>query len=436
MFVFTLTCFDFPFTARHNSAVSHNSSVWLIVPTLYVSFELIGLGLNAILCFGLAIKKIFPIIAVSIVATKLGLAIIAPLLSLHAESLWAGGIWIGVVFASFYISRAILMPIAGKLSDRNGRKYFICLGLLLFTLTSLGYVWAGSLAQLTLVRLLQGGSAAMIIPIAQAYVGDLSPRGEEGKWMGYFNAAFFIGLGLGPVMGDVLTERFGMNLAFYSMGGISFIAFIVVLLFLPERRAKKGADSAPSVSFREMARSAVVKGLAYFQLTYAFGRGVLFTFLPILGALYVGLSPDSIGILLTTSMLVTGVTELYSGRLADRLNRRVLVAIGGGVNLAFLALIPLMGSFWPLMAVCVGSGIGGAIALPAASAMGVDEGRNLGMGSVMGILMMAMSMGMAFGPILGGLIEETEGLTFGFLAAAGAIFSGVVLFLWLTRRSQ
>ena len=230
-----------------------------------MSFELPGLGLSAIICFGLSLKKIFPIIALSMAASMLGVGIISPLLPIYAETMGIGGLWLGVIFVSFIVSRAIVMPIVGKISDRNGRKIFISLGLLAFALTSLGYVWATGPGELTLVRLLQGAAAAMIAPIAQAYVGDLSPRGEEGKWMGYFNAAFFVGFGLGPLIGGVFAEHVEVDLGFYVMAGINFVVFIVVLLFLPEQRAKDRADLAPSASLREMFGSGMIRGLVSFR---------------------------------------------------------------------------------------------------------------------------------------------------------------------------
>nr|HID58914.1 MFS transporter [Desulfobacterales bacterium] len=64
---------------------------------------------------------------------------------------------------------------------------------------------SGDASQLTVAYFVQGVAAGMIIPIAQAYVGDLSPKTEEGKWQVYFNAAFFSGFGLGPLMGGALT---------------------------------------------------------------------------------------------------------------------------------------------------------------------------------------------------------------------------------------
>ncbi|MFC2046900.1 MFS transporter [Chloroflexota bacterium] len=145
---------------------------------------------------------------------------------LYAENLGATGVWLGIIFAGFSISRAIVMPIAGRLSDRSGWKLFLSIVLLAYAIMSLGYIWADSVTELTLVRFLQGVAAGMIIPIAQAYVSDISPEGEKGEWMGYFNAAFFTGFGVGPLMRGVLTEHFGMNVAFYAMGGLNLLAFL------------------------------------------------------------------------------------------------------------------------------------------------------------------------------------------------------------------
>jgi len=166
------------------------------------------------------IKKVFPILALSVFSSMLGVGIISPLLPLYAENLGATGIWLGIIFSGFSISRAIFMPIIGRFSDRSGRKSFLCIGLLIYSIISLGYILASNASELTLVHLIQGAAAGMIIPIAQAYVGDISPEGEEGTWMGYFNAAFFTGFGFGPLLGGVLTDHFGMNAAFYTMGGL------------------------------------------------------------------------------------------------------------------------------------------------------------------------------------------------------------------------
>jgi len=343
------------------------------------------------------IRKIFPILALCVFSSMLGVGIIAPLLPLYAESMGASGIWLGIIFAGFSISRAVFLPIIGRLSDRSGRKLFICTGLFIYAVISLGYIWADTISQLTLVRLVHGAAAGMIMPIAQAYVGDISPEGEEGKWMGFFHTAFFAGFGFGPLMGGVLTEHFGMSTAFYTMGGLNLLGFLAATLFLPEIRQRKMATNR-HLTLREMGTSGMVKGLFSYRLSFALGRGAVFCFLPIFAALYIGLSPALIGVLLAVNILLMALLQVSSGNIADRFNRRALVVLGSLIGFTYLALIPLAGNFGQLLGLCILGGLGGAISLPAASALMVDEGRKFGMGSTIAIITMAMSMGMAAGP--------------------------------------
>ncbi len=302
------------------------------------------------------IKKVFPVLALAIFSSMLGVGIIFPLLPLYAENLGATGIWIGIIFASFSISRAIITPIIGRLSDRRGRKLLLSIGLFSSSIISLGYIWANSVSQLTLVRLIHGAASGMIQPIAQAYIGDISPKGEEGKWMGYFNAAFFTGFGCGPLMGGVLTDHFGMTVSFSAMGGLNLLAFLIVAFFLPEIRQRKMAAS-PHPSFKEMSASGMVKGLFSFQLAFSLGRGTFATFLPIFAGIYIGLSPTLIGILVAVNILLMSLLQAYGGNIADRFNRYALVVIGSLVNAASLALIPLGGNFWQLLGICALGGI-------------------------------------------------------------------------------
>jgi MFS family permease len=378
------------------------------------------------------IKRVFPILALSIFSSMLGVGIISPMLPLYAENMGATGIWIGIIFASFSISNTVATPIMGRLSDRSGRKLLLSIGLLSYSIISLGYMWANSVSQLTLVRLVQGVAGGMVIPIAQAYIGDISPKGEEGKWMGYFNAAFYTGFGCGPLMGGALTDHFGMNVAFSAMGGLNLLAFLVVAISLPEIRPRK-MTSSPRSSFKEMSASGMVKGLFSFQLVFALGRGTFATFLPIFAAIYIGLSPTLIGVLVAVNILLMSLFQAYGGNIADRLNRKTLVIVGSLANAASLALIPLGGSFWQLLGICAFIGASGAIASPAASALSVEEGRRFGMSSTMAILAMALSIGMAIGPLLGGVIADFVDINLVFYFGAGMGLIGTGLFIWFAR---
>ena len=107
--------------------------------------------------------------------------------------------------------------------------------------------------------------------------------------------------------------------------------------------------------------------------------------------------------------------------------------VGSLISLSYFALIPLTHNFWQLLWLCALGGLGGALSMPAAAALTVEEGRKFGMGSTMAIIFMAMSIGMIIGPILGGVITDIANIDFVFYFTAGATLVGIGLFTWFTR---
>ncbi len=377
------------------------------------------------------ISRVFPILAVSIFSCMLGSGIVVPLLPLYAQSLGASAFWLGVVFASFPLARILTTPFFGRLSDRKGRKLFIAIGLLAYGVISFGFVWVNTIFQLASLRFLHGITGAMILPIAQAYVGDISPSGEEGKWMGYANAAFMGGFGFGPLLGGVITEHLGMDFAFFTMGGLSLLAFATVVFFLPESKPKHSASS--NLSFRAIIQSRMMNGLLTSRLGLSMGRTIFFAFLPILAVSILDFRPSLIGILLTIHMLLMALLGIPSGRIADRFNRRFLVVCGFLISFIFLAAVPSANNFGTLLMLAVLGSIGSAIAMPAASALAVQEGRKYGMGSTMALFNNAQGIGMALGPLLGGAIADFAGINLAFYFGAVMTLLGSGLFMWLSK---
>lgn len=378
------------------------------------------------------IKKVFPPLALALFSVMLGAGLIIPLLPLYAHSLGANITWLGIISASFFVASVISTPLFGRLSDRKGRKVFIAIGLLCYGIISLSFIWATTVYQLTLVRFLQGIAGGMIVPLIQAYVGDMAPPGAEGKWMGYFNATLLAGFGIGPLLGGTLTEHMGMTIAFVIMAGLSLIAFLIVILYVPNTTDRK-MISSPRLSFKEMGQSRTIRGLVGFRLAFAFSRGILTTFLPLFASISMGLSPAFIGVLMAAVILLMSLPQTYGGNLADRFSRFPLVVIGSVTNFVFLALIPLTGNFWQLLTLCLFGSLGTAIALPAVSALIVEEGRKFGMGSTMAVFSVAFSAGMGIGSILGGIIGDFAGMNSTFYLGAGMGLLGTILFIYFNR---
>ena len=378
------------------------------------------------------IKKIFPILALSMFTSILGIGIIVPFLSLYATDMGASGIWLGMIFTGYGLASTIISPFAGRLSDRRGRKRFLMLGLFIYSLSSLGYIYAVNAPQLALVRLIQGAAGGMIFPVALAYVGDISPEGEEGKWMGYATAAFFSGFGFGPLMGGVLTEHYGMTIAFAIMGGLNMVAALLITFWLPEIGQRK-VSAGESPSFREMATSGIIRGIFSFRFTQAMGRGAFMVFLPIFAAIYIGLTPTLVGVLISVHVFGMSLLAPFAGHIADRYNRKTLVVLSSVTYLLSLGLIPLAHSFWFLFGLCIFQGIASSLSMTASQALIVEEGRKFGMGSTMALPMMAMGIGIVIGPLASGALADYVSISSVFYFAAGIGLVGTGLFVWFTR---
>jgi MFS family permease len=349
-------------------------------------------------------KKAFIALFAVVFSSMLGMGIISPLMPLYAESMGASGLQLGLMYSAFALSRTVFMPIIGRLSDRRGRKIFIGLGLLTYTIISLSYAWAPNMYALTSVRFLHGIASAMVVPIAQAYIGDLIPKGKEGTYMNLFSMSFFLGMGSGPFLGGFLADTFYLNASFYTMAGFTALALIMLLLLVPTVESLSGqSKKVPSAPLRIIIRDNKVKAISLSLASRAFYRQGISAFLPLLAVSTMGMSITGIGSVLSIYMLTGGFAQGLFGPLADRLNKKRLIIIGSITAPIFVFFIPNMPAGGMLLAMLLPTALFGAVARAAVVALNVELGKKYsGMGSVMGISRSVMSLGMVIGPLVFG----------------------------------
>lgn len=380
-------------------------------------------------------QRTFYTLNLAVFTGMLGVGIVIPFMPIYAKTLGATGITIGVFFASHPLAQMLFSPTIGRLSDRHGRKGFIVTGLFLSSLLSLWYVYAPGIFYLILGRFVQGGVMALILPIATAYVGDLAPPQKRGTYMGIFNLFLTSSFGMGPLAGGWLSDAYGMEASFYWMGGLNAVAFLAVLFFLPEARASAHA-TAQHTSYRDLLRQPKIRGLALYRMVNTMQMGLWFSFLPLLAAELLGLRKAQIGSVIAIHMLASSLVQVPFGRLADRLNRRTLIAVGGYLGSLAFATVFFAQGFTHLLLIGSVTGAMGAMAMPALTALAADEGQHRGMGAVMGVLNIAMSAGMMLGPVLAGALAEIFGLRALFVFGAVVGMVGTLLFSRLMETPQ
>ena len=365
----------------------------------------------------------------------LGVGIIVPILPIYAETLGATGFWLGIIFAGFSLSRTISMPLVGRFSDRMGRKRFISFGLFVYTLSSLGYIYANSALELIVVRIIQGFSSAMIIPIAMAFIADISPPEKEGSYMGIFTIALFLGFGCGPLLGGFTKDLISMEADFLIMGGLCLLAFFMVLIYLPRSSSIQKSTPPMDIPFKTILQSRSIMGICFYRFASAFCRGSIITFLPLYAHNNLRLNASQIGLVISSSILLTAVLQFPFGKLADKLNRRMLVILGSILYFSIVPLIPYTLNFTQILMLNIILGLFGALSLPAASALIVVEGKHYGMGTTMAIFNVAMSVGLGIGPLASGVVLDIWGLSgvFYFCTILGFLGTGIVALLFSKR---
>ncbi len=348
----------------------------------------------------------------SVFIALLGIGIIVPIMPVFATNLGASGFGLGLIIAAFSISRGLLQPIVGTLSDRWGRKRFLVSGLFVYTLIGLILPQAASVSNLVLIRALHGVGSAMIVPVAMAYMGDMAKKGEEGRTMSMLNIAIFCGIGTGPLLGGIFTDSWGMESAFYAMAALSGLALILVLLQMPATTEQ--LEPVRKLSMLQVLRSLLAgrrtRGILMARMSTMIVMVPTMAFLPLLMHQWFDASGVQIGLVIACRTLVNAVLQLPFGRLADRGDKVWLLKIGCLVVSTAMCLVPLAGSFGWLLLLFAVLGTGEAVIWPALGALATEEGRRYGQGSMMGIFSLAMSVGVLLGALGSGMSVDLFGL--------------------------
>jgi len=371
-------------------------------------------------------KKVFATLFLAVFSVTLGVGLVVPLLPVYAHTLGASGLYIGFIFGAFSISRTVFLPVFGRLSDVKGRKPFLVTGLLAYFIVSIGFVLSTDIGVFIAIRFFQGVGSAMILPVAQAYIGDITPSKTEGFVMGLFNVSLYGGLAVGPVVGGALNDALGIQASFLGMGLVSFLGFLLCLVLLPSRRDEPAVHrTRKSVQYRTVLKNRYVVFLFLFRAAFTTCIGIVWAFLPLLADAQFGLSSSAIGVLVMLGVLIAGLLQTPMGLLADRMNKRVLILVGGLLTAGSVFSLSYAQGFWGLFLTNALFGMGGGIAMPAVMAMTVIIGRHIGaMGSVMGLLTMGHSLGMFIGPVLAGYMMDAFTFHFAFLGGAVVMLVG------------
>ncbi|MFK2826227.1 multidrug effflux MFS transporter [Bacillus sp. B190/17] len=281
-----------------------------------------------------------------------------PALPALANDLQASASVAQLSLTAFLIGLASGQVIAGPLSDANGRRKPLMIGLSIFAAASILCMVMPSIWGLIAMRFIQGAAAAAGIVISRAVIRDLYTGTELTKFFALTMLVSGSAPIIAPVIGGQLLSFMPWHGIFGVLAFIGIAAFIAVFAGMPEtllaERKSTGGVKSTLLTFKTLMTDKVFLGYCLMQ---GFVMAAMFAY--IAGSPFVlqdlfGLSPQAFSLCFAVNGVGIVTATQLTGRLAGKIKESTLLKIGLSIALSgssFMLVMLAVGA--PLIAVLV-----------------------------------------------------------------------------------
>jgi MFS transporter, DHA2 family, multidrug resistance protein len=149
------------------------------------------------------------------------------------------------VLTSYLVANAVILPASNWFARRFGRKRFLLICVVIFTIASFFCGAAPSLGVILLARVVQGAGGGALQPLSQSILLESFPPAKRSMGMAAFALGIVVAPVLGPTLGGWLTDTYSWRYAFYINIPVGILAVILISQFVHDpdyiKHAKVGA---------------------------------------------------------------------------------------------------------------------------------------------------------------------------------------------------
>lgn len=376
-------------------------------------------------------ERLLRVLYVTIFLNSTGLGTCAFLLPVFAEALGASYTDLGVMGAMGSVAYTVFTLTCGVLLDKFERVRLYMVFTSAAAITVSLFMFTSTIQQLIPMRALLGVFSATFWVTASTLTVDLSPKMVLTESMGRYNVAWIAGFTVGPLVGGMVSKAYGFRTLFAVLAAVLCMSLIVLATRFIGRVELHSESRTGSIDLGSLRRLS----LSYATLLpFTLVLGIYMAIMP--GHMSAeGLSSLVIGLLLTVTNGVRGLTFMNVGRFVEWGTRKAVSA--AAVLLAasmFLARTAggITGFALPLFLYGLGSGIMTPVILDFIAKRTSREA----LGSAMGVHEGVYGVGMLIGQFVGGLIADAYGVSmmYGLLVGVSLLVLPLGYFMTAAKR--
>ena len=337
----------------------------------------------------------------------------------------------------FGVTKALTNYLAGRLSDRLGRKHVLVGGWIIAAPVPFLLMWAPSWAWVLFANALLGVSQGLTWSTTVIMKIDLAGPSKRGLAMGLNEFAGYFAVAASALASGFIAAHHGLRPQPFYLG-VGFVAIGLVLSSLFVRETKHHADlesklhSGDSLTQREIFWKTTLldknlSSISQAGLVNNLNDGMAWGLFPLFfTAAHMNLG--EVGTLAAMFPATWGVAQLFTGAWSDRVGRKWLIASGMWIQAVGIVVVVQASGFAGFATGAVLLGVGTAMVYPTLLAAIGDVAHPSWRASSVGVYRLWRDLGYAVGALLAGITADALGLPAAmWLVAALTFASGVVV---------
>lgn len=365
--------------------------------------------------------------------TGTSFTLVMPFISVFVEELGVGpGLveyYAGLAVSTNALAAALMAPIWGSLADRYGRKPMMVRAAFVMIFTMGGMAFVPNVFWLLVLRVLNGVFTGYI-PNATALIASQVPKDKTGYALGTLSTGAVAGNLIGPTLGGVLAEMFGVHTVFLLVGLLYAIVVILTVFYIREDFVPiKKSDVLPVKEvFAQVKDRKILAGLFVTSMVIiAAAQAVV----PIL-TLYVrhlGQTDNLLfvaGFIISLPGMASLVTSGYLGKLGDRIGNHRLLLMALTYSLLINVFCVFAENPFQLGLLRFLYGFGTGALLPSVNSLLTKLTPKEGISRIFAYNQLFNNLGSVVGPMMGSAVAAHMGYDWVFYLSSGLVLFNLI----------